>query len=494
MDGGRKMRKYDIKNKKYIGVILGIALIIIIIFSLFLKRIIDVGKIQYDISSNSIVFDKDKNMITTETDSFVKVKWNGNYYMVYNDDMINLGDHSVIYSLDNGSISLYGKYYEVLNTGDVEILEDENIIASSVKSHFYKLDDRKYLILDRTIESDDGLFVTSNYLLIDIDKSGNATLLNDTVNLKTFQPTILKTSSFTFDVANELLNFGGEDIDLKDIIGTTNEFEKNKAKGKNGSGGGSGDGSGDGSGSGSGGGTGSGAGENATIGAARSGNGTTTSQYNGTTYNRGVSDAAVREIINGTKNTSIIRVASGLSSIVVDYVIYDPKNEYQTVYVDVIDANNQDDISTIYLSKNDTSLTISNLKYDNLYYLSFKYTYFDSNGDLKINIFDNVEVHTKNPNISLVVTGVNSDKLFYKVSLDDYYNIVSGLVTLYVNDIGISNTDIPSGLGSTDGFSSYIDISNVNFSTGDVVKLALGNFQINLEEQFYPNVSFKFIY
>lgn len=494
------MRKYDIKNKKYIGVILGIALIIVIIFSLFLKRIIDVGKIQYDISSNSIVFDKDKNMITTDSDSFVKVKWNGNYYMVYNDEMINLGDHSVIYSLDNGSISLYGKYYEVLNTGDVEILEQENIIASSVRSHFYKLDDRKYLILDRTIESDDGLFVTSNYLLIDIDKSGNATLLNDTVNLKTFQPTILKTSSFTFDVANEILNFGGEDIDLKDIIGSTNQYDKNKTKNKNtsgveGAGGGTGDGTG-----GSGDGTGSGNGgvggtrENATIGVATSGNGSTTSQYRGDTYNRGVSDAAVREIINATRNTSVIRIASGLSSIVIDYVIYDPNNEYQTVYVDIVDANNQDDISTVHLSKNDTSITISDLKYDNLYYLSFKYTYFDSNGDLKINIFDTVDVHTKNPNISLVVTGVNSDKLFYKVSLDDYYNVVSGYVTLYVNDIGISNTEIPSGLGSTDGFSSFVDIKNVNLSAGDVVSLSLDNIQINLETQFNPNVSFKFIY
>ena len=295
--------------------------------------------------------------------------------------MINLTDHAVVYDTTNGNLKLYGKYYEVLNTGDVKILKDENVIESSVKSHFYKLADRKYLIVDRVIESSDGLLVTSNYLLVSLDKSGSATLLNNNVNLKTFKPKVLKTSNYTFDIANEKLNFGGEDIDLKKVIGSTNLYGKNtggsgtgggtggdgntsgvtsgtsgtgtgtgsgSGNGNgtgNGTGSGSGNGSGNGSGSGNGAGgsgsgtgggiggeTGSGSGTGTIGGSGTGGNGSTTTGSD-TNYNPGVSDGAVNEIKNATKNTSVIRVVTSLSSIGIDYVVYDPKNEYQSVYV-----------------------------------------------------------------------------------------------------------------------------------------------------------------
>jgi hypothetical protein len=401
------MRKYDIKNKKYIGIVLGIALIIIIIFSIFLKKVIDAGKIEYSVLANSVVFDVDKNMITTDSESKLKVKWSGNYYMVYDESMINLGDHSVIYNLDNGNISLYGTYYEVLNTGDVDILKDENVIKSTVMSHFYKLDDRKYLIIDKTIESDDGLLVTSNYLIVNIDKSGNATFINNNINLKTFHPSVLMSSSFTFDIANEIINFGGEDIDLKEIIGSTNEYDKNKVDNDNSSV------------DGVTGGTGGSTFVSDTTGTIGSGNSTgnadTTSYYQGT-YNSGVSDSAVSQIINATKNTSVIRVTTSLTSIGVDYVVYDPNNEFQSVYVEVEEANDKNHTSIVYLSKNDTNLTISDLKFNTLYNLYFKYTYYDDNGELKVYSFSEpITVGTKTPSMSLKVTGIYGNKLYYKV-------------------------------------------------------------------------------
>ena len=80
-------------------------------------------------------------------------------------------------------------------------------------------------MIDRTVESKDSSFVTSNYLILHLDKLGNATLLNDKTSYKTITPTILRTSSYTFDIANEKLNFGAEDVDLKKIIGSTNEYD-----------------------------------------------------------------------------------------------------------------------------------------------------------------------------------------------------------------------------------------------------------------------------
>lgn len=516
------MRKYDGKNKKFIGIILGIVLVIIIIFSFFLKKVLDVGKIEYTISANSVVFDADKNKIDITKDTKLKVKWSGNYYLLDDDKMINLTDHTVVYDTTNGNLKLYGKYYEVLNTGDVKILKDENVIESSVKSHFYKLADRKYLIVDRVIESSDGLLVTSNYLLVNLDKSGSATLLNNNVNLKTFKPKVLKTSNYTFDIANEKLNFGGEDIDLKKVIGSTNLYGKNTGGSGNGggtagdgntsgvtsgtsgtgtgSGSGSGNGNGSGNGSGSGSGTGGGAGGGTgsesgtgTIGGSGTGGNGSTTTGSDTNYNPGVSDGAVNEIKNATKNTSVIRVVTSLSSIGIDYVVYDPKNEYQSVYVEIEESNNPDRKKQISLSKNDTNATINELSFNTLYNLYFKYTYYDESGVLKAYTFDEVTVGTKTPNISMKVTGIYDNKVYYKILLDNYYTVSGGSLNLFKGNQGIATGSI-STLGSVNEITGSIDISNCKLSTGDEISLNLYNIKINVDDSFDPDITYSFVY
>ena len=65
-----------------------------------------------------------------------------------------------------------------------------------------------------------------NYLLVELDKIGNAKLSNNKINLKTISPTKLVTSKYTFDIANEILTYGSDIIDLKKIIGSTNTYTK----------------------------------------------------------------------------------------------------------------------------------------------------------------------------------------------------------------------------------------------------------------------------
>ena len=524
------MRKYDGKNKKFIWIIMGIALVIVVIFSFFLKKVLDVGKIEYTASAGSVVFDADKNKIDITNDTKLKIKWSGNYYLLDDDSMINLTDHAVVYDTSNGNLKLYGKYYEVLNTGDVKILKDENVIESSVKSHFYKLADRKYLIVDRVIESSDGLFVTSNYLLINLDKSGSATLLNNNVNLKTFKPKVIKTSNYTFDIANEKLNFGGEDIDLKKVIGSTNLYGKSNGSGSGGdgsatsgvtfgtsgtgTGGGSGSGSsngtggngtgsgtgigGNGSGTSTGGGNGSGSGDgtgggDGTIGGSGTGGNSDTTTGSDTSYNPGVSDGAVNEIKNATKNTSVIRVTTSLSSIGVDYVVYDPKNEYQSVYIDIGESDNPDRKKQINLSKNDTTATINELEFNTYYNLYFRYTYYDNSGILKVYTFDEVTVGTKVPSMAMKVTGVYNNKVYYKITFDNYYTISGGDLNLFKGNQGVASGTI-STLGSVNEITGSIDISDCKFNTGDEVSLNLYNIKINVNDSFDPNIIYRFIY
>ena len=132
------------------------------------------------------------------------------------------------------------------------------------------------MLVDREIVSSDKFTNTVNYLLVELDKLGNAKLSNNKINLKTITPMILVTSKYRFDINNEILNFGSYDIDLKKIIGSTNQYKpeevdkdgesdgttgENGGNAGNGTGtGGAGGGTGDGTGFGGGTGTGNGTG------------------------------------------------------------------------------------------------------------------------------------------------------------------------------------------------------------------------------------------
>ena len=113
-------------------------------------------------------------------------------------------------------MKLYGKYYEISSGDEINITSGETVIKSTALTKFYKLEDRKYLVVDKEIKSADGLLSTSDFLMIDLDKAGNATLTNHKVNLKTFSATTIVTSNYTFDIANEILVYGSDKIDLKE--------------------------------------------------------------------------------------------------------------------------------------------------------------------------------------------------------------------------------------------------------------------------------------
>lgn len=531
------MRKYNNKTKKTMIILLVLFVVIIVIFSYAIKKSIDIDKIAYEIPTSSIMFDKEYNMLITSAESILRIKWGGDYYLKYNDKDYDIGTHAVIYNSNNGNISLYGKFYEVTKEGEVEVIKGENLIKSSVNSKFYKLADRKYLIIDRIIESIDSSFVTSNYLIINLDKLGNATLLNDKTSYKTITPTILRTAAYTFDIANEKLNFGGEDIDLKKIIGSTNEYDKDKydlnakpnddeeGNGASGDGTGTGSGTADGSGEGSGTGIGEGTGEvdgngTGTGGTGTDGNGTggtsgegssngleNSINGNGTTagsnsthnnnYSEEVSDEIVQEIVNATKNTAVIRVNPSINSISVDYVVYDPLNEYKSVYVEVENVLNST-INTIYLSKTDTNINISDLNSNSPYNLTFKYSYYDENKILKEYVFYKVELlYTKIPKMILEVNKITRNNLYYKISLDKEYTISGGSINLCIVDsVTCKSTSIPSTKKTNTimGEKYFIDISDLELSSNTDIELTITSIMLNENTIREPGVKYKFKY
>ena len=184
---------------------------------------------KYEVSTNSVVFNQDTNLVDTSTGGFIEKKWDGDYYFTSNnEESNNLGKNTIIYEKATEVIKVYGGSYKVSETGNVTINGELTEINELKKTSFYKILDRVYLIVSPEIYTEDRSIYANKYLIVYIDKQGNASLLNDMLNIKTINPMSLIFDDYTFDIANEKLIVKGVSIDLKLINGSTNEYDPNK--------------------------------------------------------------------------------------------------------------------------------------------------------------------------------------------------------------------------------------------------------------------------
>lgn len=462
------MRKYDKRNKIYFGIVLVASLILIIIFSFFIAKVIKNGKIEYFIDEGSILYDKDKNLIKLENESVLKIKWNDEYYLMEDKNMYLLGTNSIIYNPSKDIMQLYGKYYEVTSGGEdnVIVYEDETVVRTT-ESKFLKIADRKYLIIDPVIKTENGSLNTKNYLIVELDKMGNATLINNEVNLKTFEPTTIITSNFTFDIANEQLTISDQIIDLKKIIGSTNEYVKPEDKPSDGEDDNSSDNN-----------TGNNDGNT-------SEGGNNEGQTGGDNNN---DDENIDDIIDKTKTTSIISVNPSVGNISIDYVIYDPLNEYESVFVEVRDDNNTL-VSVGYFDKMNTNFIITGLKANITYNLTFKYVYYREGVRVEEK-FDEASVTVGKPNISLRVDKVTSKTIYYTVLLDKDYSLDTLTVNL-VSDledgsqINLYNTFDSNTLANKESVSGSFNYSNIGqFATLYINNVKFSGYPIDIDAKY----------
>ena len=459
-----KRRKYDIKNKRSFIIIVILSIVIIGIFSLFIYKYSKTSRIEYTISSGTVLQDVLKNYINVDDDAKLKIRWNGNYYLEYNDEKISLGKKVIAYNTVTGAMNLYGTFYEIMSDGKIVEYKNETILHNTTEAKFFKLDDREYLLVDSKIYSDDFSIETTNYLLVELDKGGNAKLSNNRINVKTISPTTLVTTKYTFDIANEILNFGEFNIDLKKIIGSTNQYVPESSSGDE-------DGN-----------------DNERPNQPNN-NGTNNNKPNnnvGTGGTGGVvnntdngKEEDMEEILDKVKMTSIVRVAEGLNQIDIDYVIYDPYNEYGSVYVEVV-SNGKVDI--VYLSKADTHLTLYDLKANTEYTLKFIYTTMVSDADTGVKdyvpyMFEELKLKTKMPEYSISVHKISTvyKTLSYKVDLQEGFDISKVNVTMEFN--GKKNVILEDSVDVVNNKIGYItgkfDISEYVIDENTIIKLTV---------------------
>ena len=473
-------RELNRKNKIFISlfVVIILAIIGILVYSVRLTGYKN-NKI-YTITDDHVLYADDFSNVNTKNGGKIEKSWDSEYRFISNDNVsYPLGKSPVVYDETTTEIAVIGKKYQVLSDGSINELDDIFEAKDSLMPYFFKLQDRKYLIIYKEIVDTNKTIYTKNYLIVDIDKQGNASLLNDSLNVKTINPIKLVFDNYVFDVANEKLTYKESVIDLKQVIGSTNEYvprEKKEVKNeydskelldsynelvkdftqyaKN---------------------------VNYAIAATNQvSNNNTVIVNNGNNGNAESADNKT-EIL---KRVSLRGVVTSTAYIDVSYIVTDPENKYQAVYL-LVTGNFDNNIRTqkIVLDKYDTKYRISGVAYNSEYTISLGYIEIVINEDEKSlvdNIEDVINVRTKNIDYSLTIDKIALGKVYFTYKMSSNYAFKSADMALFVDDG--EEVRIPinyNSMISSKGFSGVFDLPNGNIYELRVINANYNNRIVN---------------
>ena len=454
------MRSLAAGNKKRFAIFAIIIIIIIILLITCLRLALNHEVEEYRIESNVTLYDSEYEPLQPEEAGTIIKKWDGNYYLTLDNtnETYKLNPEVVSYNGNNSQVTLYGDVFKVLLDGQVEKYSKDTTIRNTSEA------DRQYLMISNSIKNESGSISTSKYLYIIIDKSGNTLLLNNEIYARTINPIVLSTSSYRFDIANEKLIVGNEEINLKDIIGSTNEYvEKEEEKDMDWqnlipeyNGGTSENGSDN-----------SGNGQNADGSVINNQGGAQSGTNAGTSGNAGNGgDTIINNSNSSTNQTPLsksvsLRGAIATSSYIdIEYAVQDPQNRYQTVYafVEAVGYEN-----TIALDKNATTYRLTDLEPNTEYKITLGYKEITEDNEVVDNIEDVLSVRTTKINASIDITrvGTGSKKVYFNLKLDQNYAFDYAKIALYVDGVKESDMDVNlTQAVKTDGWSNVLTYEN----------------------------------
>lgn len=467
------MRALAAGNKKRFALFAIIIITIIILLITSLRLALKHEPEQYKIESNITLYDSDYVPIKTEEEATINKRWDGNYYLTLNNSKstYKLNKKVVSFNETKSKVTLYGEVFKVLFDGQVEKYVKDTEIKNNSGDQFYKIADRQYLLISDSIRNESGSISTSKYLYVIIDKSGNTLILNNQIYAKTINPIVLTTSSYKFDIANEKLLVGSNEIDLKKIIGSSNEYkekepeeepEENRNEDKedskdkveheqnnnnNGN-------------------------QNSNI---QNGEGTAVGNQN-TQNNQnnnsnsgsnvqggGQSGGITNSNTNKTplsKSVSLRGAIATSSYIDIEYAVQDPEHKYQTVYafVEAVGYENM-----IALDKNATTYRLTDLEPNTEYKITLGYKQITADNEIEDQIEDVLSVRTTRINAKLDITKVlaGKQKVYFNLKLDQNYAFDYAKVALYVD--GMKESDLVVNLTEAvkqNGWSNVLTFEN----------------------------------
>ena len=449
------MKKVKVNNVGIFSLFIFIIIGIIALFIYFIFRFINIDNNKYDVVIGSVYYDDDLNYAKTDINSYLAQKFDGNYYLYQKEKnktvSSKVGKNPVVYNQSDYKLYLYGNAYQIMNTGDVKALTGVTEIPKASPTKFFKLKDRKYLMVDSDIKTEDKTIKTSGYLIIELDKQGNPTFANNEVNLKSIGQVVLKGTTMSFDIANEVLIYNDKKINLKKIIGSTNNYKKDDSTDK-------------------------------TESNDNDNNNQTDNLIDNTYY-----DNYLKNVINSVNNLSnsanrindktqdtikkgeiyfdfskwaaLKSVTSSVTTITVNYSVYDPNNEYQSVFLQVDD--NKGNINRMFVNKNETKYIIRELNKDSSYTVSFGYA---ESSNKEETVEDVVTVKTKSPSCNLKINKITSNYITYNLKIDSEYVYDIGQAVLYIDGVKAGSDEINmKKASSSSGFNGTISYNRLGY-------------------------------
>lgn len=459
------MRALAAGNKKRFALFAIIIITIIILLITSLRLALKHETEQYKIESNITLYDSDYVPIKTEEEATINKKWDGNYYLILNNSKstYKLNKKVVSFNEAKSKVTLYGEVFKVLFDGQVEKYVKDTEIKNNSGDQFYKIADRQYLLISDSIRNESGSISTSKYLYVIIDKSGNTLILNNQIYAKTINPIVLTTSSYKFDIANEKLIVGSNEIDLKKIIGSSNEYkekepeedtnedkedskdkvehEQNNNNNEN---------------------------QNSNIqngeGTAVGNQNTQNNQNNNSNSGSNVQGGGITNSNTNktplSKSVSLRGAIATSSYIDIEYAVQDPEHKYQTVYafVEAVGYENM-----IALDKNATTYRLTDLEPNTEYKITLGYKQITADNEIEDQIEDVLSVRTTRINAKLDITKVlaGKQKVYFNLKLDQNYAFDYAKVALYVD--GMKESDLVVNLTEAvkqNGWSNVLTFEN----------------------------------
>jgi len=460
------MRKLNLKNKLFIFIfsIIILGIVFILIQSVRLSSKEKGLSSIYETSSNSVIYGEKTDIVNSSLGGQIKKNWNNNYYFTdINDESTELGLRTIIYEKAIEKVYIFGESYSISENGDVVKNNDSLEINNTNSSSFYKIKDRQYLIVSNEIYNDDKTIYTNKYLIVTLDKQGNASLLNDVINVKTINPLKLTFDNYTFDIANEKLSINNSVIDLKLIDGSTNEYVAKSDEKKV---------------------------EEADMTEFITAYNKLVNDFKKYVDNENLKSSSKNQVVNNTiitnnvtnkttNNTKNVTAATNKTNISkrvslrgtvsyptyidVSYIVSDPEDKYQAVYLLVTGIRNGEmTTEKIILDKYETKYRILNLEMKSEYSISLGYVETIVNNNT-IELYDNIEdvinVRTTNCDAKITVEKISSGYVYFNFKMSEKYAIESGKIVLYSNGIKGDSVDINYKAAlSNDGFESKIKL------------------------------------
>ncbi len=440
------------KNNKIIFSIFAFLIVLLIgLFGFILYEQIVKKSKTYLIPKDSFGYDINNDYFTIASNAKVSKKWDELYYLSYLLDgevyEKSLGSDNVIYNESDGKLYVFGDNYKVLNNGDVVYSKNFFDISLGDES-FYKLDDRKYLIVSNVIttesdETESNDIATKRYLVVEMDKLGNFLLLNNELNLKVLGAKSIKFGNKIFDVAHETLTINKKTIDLKKINGSTNEYKdpviEDEDDKKNDD-----------------------TNTSTIINNNNSSNSSTINNNGNTTI---INENNVLNGSNSGKNDLTILKSIQLTSVVtypsyidVFYTVVDPKNEFASVFL-LIEGENYE--NKFILSKNLTRYRIRNLNPNSLYKISLCYSSYEKGKELTDEVVNVISATTQSINSKIKVNKINNDSINFTVYFDNNYAFSDSYVSLTIDSQKIDRVQVKTSEAiSSDGFNYTISVPN----------------------------------